>query len=437
MRANLKYESVRWRLSTLVLTGLSVAAGCRTLDPRRPFSDAAAVESERLRFESRVAAQVDPNAVRGEVYFKVFRVPVADRGARRLDVCVLQHGFGIGQSLLDFKRLTYDGFVSTYYGGGSIQKLLSAVCERVVVPMQETNRTSILEMTERTEVFLREIACPPRRGKALRCAYIGHSKGGAVAFNIARRCMQKRSLLGAEGCARLSKIYSATGVVQGALAALVAYGAALTRNGEHQKLFKVVLGWGMDLVWDVYEPYVPGRTNPIWLDLSPLAPMEDGTPLYRANDLALTKSGWLKGDFSASAVDFRFKDDGTSILSGCGGSQDSSVLNAQSCRAFGLAVGRLHSSALQPSFDAALDALRKKPEAKAAGVIPSLTWKRYQESDGLADLTLSLSACRKGLAVVGAARAVRSCTVFSDLNHLATAGGGPRAMADLIRQLAE
>lgn len=417
----------------VILIGLPAAA-CRTMDPHRPFSDPDTVESERLRFESRVPARVEPRAVGGEVFFKVFRAAPADRTRRPLDVCVLQHGFGVMQALLNFRRLTYDTFVSTYYGGGTIQKLLGSVCASVFVPMQETNRTSILEMTERTEVFLREIACPDRKERALRCAFVGHSKGGAVAFSIARRCMQQRSLLGQKGCGRLAKIYSATGVIQGALGAFVAYGAALTRNSEHRKLIINALGWGMQLVFDAYDIYVPGKTNPIWLDLSPLAPMEDGLPLYLANDLALTKTGWLRADFSASAVDFRFKDDGSSALFGCGTSEDASPLNRHSCETFGVAVGRLHGADLRPSFEAGLRTMR---EAHHSAFMAGLSWQRYQESDGLADLTLALSSCRKGLSLAGPNRAVRSCAVFSDLNHLATAGGGPRAIADIILRLSE
>lgn len=422
-----------------LLALIAIGAGCRSLDPRRPFADAAATESPRLRFDSKVPARVEPNSVSGEVFFKVFRTPAGQRGKRPLDVCVLQHGFGVGQTLLTFKSLTYDAFVSTYYGGGTVTALLRSTCDSVFVPMQESNRTSILEMTERTEVFLREIACPARPKKALRCAYVGHSKGGAVAFNIARRCMQKRSLLGSDGCSRIHKIYSATGVIQGALGALVVHGAALLRNSEHQQLFASLLGWGMNLVWDVYEPHVPGKSNPVWLDLSPLAPMEDGVPLYKANSVTLTRSGWLAADFAASGVDFRFNDDGSSILHGCGQAGQSSVLNARSCQAFGVAVGRLHSAALRPSFEAGLrDLTARAPTTPDSGpFIQSLNWNEYQQGDGLADLKLSLSACRKGLLVKPALRAVRSCTIFGGLNHLATAGGGPEALADLIKHLGE
>ncbi len=412
----------------------AVAFGCRSADPRRPFPDNKAAESSRLRFDSGVPAVVAHESVRGEVFFKVYRAPFAERGPRPVDVCVLQHGFGVGQTLLDFRRLTFEAFVSTYFGAGVIRRLLSETCGRVVVTAQESNRTSILEMTQRTEVFLREIACPagPR---LLRCAFVGHSKGGAVAFSMARRCMQQRSLLGKEGCARMREFYSATGVIQGALGAFVAYGAALTRNSEHQKLFVALLGWGMNLVWDVFEEYVPGRTNPIWLDLSPLAPMEDGVPLIVANDIVLERRGWLVGDFAASAVDFRFRDDGSSQLLGCGSVEESSRLNEQSCLAFGRAVGRLHSAELRPSFEAGVRATREKKSAPKQEWSRRFTWEAYQESDGLADLTLAISACRKGLAVPEARRAVRACTVLPALNHLATAGGGPAALSEIIRQL--
>lgn len=430
-------------LSALAVVTVTLM-GCASLDPRKPFASEEEVRSERLQFASGVPATVAADSVPGDVHFRVYRVPAGQRGQRRLDRCVLQHGFGVEQTLLDFKTLTYDLFVSTYFGDDTIHALLDSVCESVYVTVQESNTTSILEMTQRTEVLLRDIACPITKGKQLRCALVGHSKGGAVAFSIARRCMQERSLLGKEGCGRLLEVYSATGVIQGAMGSFIAYGAALTRNSEHAALFTKVLGFGANLVWKVYADFKPGKNNPIWLDLSPLAPMEDGVPLFLANNVILKKEGWLKADFAASAVSFTFKGKGDEKLFGCGDEKraESNRLNYHGCRVFGSSAALLHSDKLRPSFFAGLEAMKAddrlyRSNNKSPRFLDEVTWQRYQQSDGLADLRLAIGSCQAGLRVPGAARAVRSCTVFEDLNHLATAGGGPKAIADLLRQLGQ
>ena len=63
-----------------------------------------------------------------------------------------------------------------------------------------------------------------------------------------------------------------------------------------------------------------------------------------------------------------------------------------------------------------------------------MNWEQYQISDGLADFGLALNACRMGLRVKKNP-AVSKCTVFKDLNHLATAGGGKKAIEDIINEL--
>lgn len=401
-------------------------------------------DSKRFTYQSKVPAKVESNSIDGTIYYKIYKLK--NKNNQNLDrsvrTCYLQHGYGIDQSLIDFKRITFDNFVHAYYSFQSINRLLESACGEVIVAMQETNKTSILEMTQRTEKFIRDVVCKDDEKKSKihyekTCAFIGHSKGGAVAFNLARRCMDQSSWMGEQSCNRLSEIYSATGVIQGSMATFTVYGAYLSNVDKNDKddPFVKLLGFGINLVMPIYEKYEVGKTNPTYIDLSPSAPMEDGMPLYLINDIALQKKGWLKADFAASAVDFTFSGNTEESLLGC--SDASFDMNQSSCKAFGKHLGLVHSNRLQTSFDRGLSEFKKNTHFQFKGnskYLDEMNWTRYQTGDGLADLYLSINSCQKGLSV-NKNPSVKSCTILPPMNHLATAGGNQLALDDIIYQL--
>lgn len=398
-------------------------------------------QSDRKEFQTNVKSKAGKGKIQGILYYKNYRLKNRESQFRRIRSCYLQHGYGIDNTFVRFKRITFDNFVHIYFGLPTIDNLLKTVCGEVFVVMQESNLTTILEMTERTEEFLREVVCKTdskglNKNYQETCAFVGHSKGGAVAFNIARRCMQKTSTLGPTVCKRLAEIYSATGVIQGAMATFAVYGAYLGKDKEEQEAFAKVLGFGINLVLPLYEPYKPGKTNPTWFDLNPGTPMENGIPLYLINDIALKKEGWLRADFAASGVPFVFKGNGKEKLFGCG-KKDRMDLSYNTCRLFGRNVSFVHSNKLKRSFERGLKQAKKDSFFKYKGsnsYLDNSNWIQFQIGDGLADYFLSISACKKGLAV-RENRAVQSCTALPNMNHLAAAGKNPYAIADIINQL--
>ena len=397
------------------------------------FEDKERTETNLLEYDSGIGALAGEQEVDGTMYFKVFRAPPGERENVRIRTCVLQHGYGMVQGNLNFKSFTYGTFVDIYYSEAMIKRLLG-VCQEVIVPMQESNHTTILEMTLRTEKFLREVACRPilsppapgASGPRETCAFIGHSKGGAVAFNIARRCMQQTSSMGEAACKALAEIYSAAGVIQGSSATFTVYGAYLREQNDTNKLFTKVLGFGLHLLWDSLDEYTPGKTNPTWIDLSPAAPMEKGVPLKVINDIVLLKTGWLRADFAASTTKFRFTGGRSQKLHGCGEGEVSKFYLA--CRSFGNNLSLLHRGDLRPMFEEGLAAVKKDPRFKnpltgGYEYLEDITWETKQTGDGLADFKHSIGGCQKGLASKSPDKAVKACLIHKDLNHLANAGG--------------
>jgi hypothetical protein len=400
-------------------------------------------DSTYLHYDSQVPAMADKKNVDGVMYYKIYQLDEGVALDKPVRSCYLQHGYGIDQTLVDFKRITFDNFVHSYYGMNAINKLLKTTCGEVVIAIQETNMTTILEMTMRTEKFLRDVVCKEsdqlKGNYSKTCAYIGHSKGGAVAFNIARRCMETTSLLGAEGCKKLQEIYSSTGVIQGAMATFAVYGAYLSKEGKNNSddSFVNLLGFGINLVMPIYDKYEQGKTNPTYIDLSPVAPMEEGKPLYLINDIALEKKGWLIADFAASGVKFSFSGKTEEQLFGC--SEEKLDQNSSFCKSFGKRLGVVHSDKLKPAFLNGLNEAKKNPMFSYAGsskYLDAIHWDRYQTGDGLADYFLSINACQKGLSLKKNA-SVKSCVTLPPMNHLATAGGNVFALEDIIKQLTE
>ena len=66
------------------------------------------------------------------------------------------------------------------------------------------------------------------------------------------------------------------GVVQGALLAFTALGAYAEKDKEVQSDLTRLLGGAIHAALNLYQDYIPGKTNPVWMDLSPAAPLENG-----------------------------------------------------------------------------------------------------------------------------------------------------------------
>jgi len=417
---------------------------------------------------------------RGSVDGRLAYLVYTQKNHRRpVQRCVLLHGYGVTQSRLNLgakvaptlKRISsrlnpHATFAAIYYGQAIIDELLAKSCESVFVPLQESNNTSIFEMTQRTEMFLRDDVCTfdsvrkPRIG----CALVGHSKGGAVAFNIARRCMDQTSLLGEKGCRQLGKIYSAAGVIQGASAAATVLGAKLLfekNDREGQSVFAAMNDWSGafsrflfnagNALWD-FQSDKSDETNPTWFDLSPLAPQENNRPLYLINDIVLEKKGWLVADFAASMTEYEFNGRMDDWL-GCGtrapmpsGTYEAVHFRAHEtfCRVFGNAMGPIHSDILRPAFEEGARALHAVAEkysnldetgGSTAFLDRVLTWDRFQVGDGFADYELSLGSCLRGYGAPNSA--VVSCQRLTNVNHQAAAGGAFEARRHIVEHLGQ
>jgi hypothetical protein len=224
------------------------------------------------------------------------------------------------------------------------------------------------------------------------------------------------------------------------MATFVALGAYLLKEKNIEALFSKALAFELNLFWDINLAYTPGKTNPTWMDLSPLAPMEGNLTLYEINDIVLEKKGWLMGDFAASATDYHFTGKEEDMLFGCGENVLFN-LNWSACRNFGFVTGTLHSKKLQKAFVTGLQAVMQNPALyhiaqNQKAIFDNISWEKYQKSDGLADSFLAISACNKGL-LHKKNSVVKSCRVFQNLNHIAGAGANSQAIADILQQLKE
>jgi len=448
-----------------------------------PVVFASKIESSEIKhYPSGVTARAaGAGVVDGIVDYKIYSVKRAAENYRPIKRCLVQHGYGVTQPFLEGLRQAGDlfgmdyvhEFAYLYFGQSLIEKLLQTACESVLLPVQESNATSIHEMTLRTERLLQSIVCkytPPElehpSGKTQKgCALVGHSKGGAVSFNIARRCMDKTSSMGEASCRQLARIYSATGTIQGAGATALLLGAKLNEKLDRPKsingfmkdavlgslemasgVFAQTLLKGANIAWDLRSDYIVGTSNPTWADLSPLAPLEGGVPLYVINDIALQKRGWLVADFAGSGTRRKFRGGLFEGIS-CGtrpappeGLDDAVFYTKQIafCESFGRSLGALHASFLKPVFQSGVESLMKwgrqlhgdsVSDEIAEKIGTALDWDKYQVSDGFADFELTLGSCFKGLTAENSA--VRACHTFTNLNHQATAGGAVEAR-DLI-----
>ncbi|MCB1319988.1 MAG: hypothetical protein KDK34_07035 [Leptospiraceae bacterium] len=409
--------------------------------------DTLAVTDLRM-FHSYMPAAVAPAEIPGVIVFRVYRAPTESRPVINPPIgsCMLQHGYGIFDSLVRYRQLTYDTFVRSYFSPRMIEALLRSACREVYVTLQESAATTVLEMTIRTERFLRDVVCADSSGAIVsaapeRCAFIGHSKGGAVAYNIARRCMQQTSEMGADGCARLAEVYSANGVIQGSLATILGYGLFYYGDGNTELFSGMYIPENCDDCEDsLFGDYIPGRTNPVWVDVSPMAPMENNVPLYVVNQTPLRKAGWFQGEFSAAATDYHFADDGSGELYGCGPAYNDAELYNQACNWFGNTAGYFYGEQFRPYFTQALQAIQNNPQFNdpttgSRSYLNNIDFDMLTRNDGLADYSLSMAACKRSLNVPINERAVQQCITYRTVNHLAAAGGGPTARLDIIQQL--
>ncbi len=401
------------------------------------------IATELRAFDSEIPAALDSEGDSARVYYKIYRAgprfaSYSDRPLRR---CYVQHGYGISPGLLRLVRYDFDAFISAYYGRRLVQALLRSACAEVIFATQETAESTLLEMTLRTEKFASEVACPPDDDSPVgvfrkNCAYIGHSKGGATAFNIARRCMQRTSTMGEAGCARLDEIYSAQGVVQGTLSVFLLYGLLLDDSAAPD-VYEETYGAG-----PAPDNWRPGENNPVWLDVGPMAQMENGAPLARINNIALKRSGWLRADFAASGGVFEFDSYEASPLTyGCGAAVGEAPAYLAGCRSFGDAISFSYLRAFIPPYQRAVvavkgDARFVDPASGRVDYLGDTSWARVRRSDGLVDSESALAACRKGLAQIQD-RTVQSCTELRYDNHWAGAGGGAEARLDIVQQLVE
>lgn len=247
---------------------------------------------------------------------------------------------------------------SNFYQGRSFrEKLLASACSRVIVAVQESTQSSILEMTVRTERFLKEVACRPVNlsQRQWPCAIIGHSKGGAVATSIVRRCMAAQparktgeplylggSDLGEATCRGIGLVYALAGTNEGvgmtvALAGLIAsdrqrqaaeksdssvvkfFAETVTKNpliAEGLKRLRTLKSAEKKLRIDLVGEKTD-QSNPTWYDLSPIALVDGVSSKDPSRRLTIAEQhgpdfrvmrnqGWFRGYYVAGGTRFHF-----------------------------------------------------------------------------------------------------------------------------------
>lgn len=384
-------------------------------------------------YDSQIGAQAGKGVVDGRVLYRKYSLPEQAMQPRRIDQCYMQHGYVVDQGMMNAVAggdvALLDAFVENYYSQRLIKELLATSCRTVILGIHEVIYTNLYESTLRTESFMRDVVCDSQS-----CGVFGHSKGGNMVSHMARRCMQETSLMGEAACKDVKEFYSASGTSHGAGFAAVVYGIYL-RNPDSFRLVmmeKLAQFFGIRLGFTAADQmdYIPGETNPIWLDISPATPMENGIPAFVANEVALEHQGWLVGDYAASNTKFDYT---KSIRALYGCTRVAGAQNYQNCVKAGAILNLMHSPMDRRYFDAGLAAMKTQPQfinplTGDHAYLDHLTWEGFQVGDGLADYELSLRMCSHG------GSAVQSCTTFSDSNHQATAGGGDEIVRDVVNQ---
>jgi len=406
------------------------------------------------------AAQWPQAGVDGKMPFHSY----VGKGGKRIDTCVLAHGHGFTQEALSYvgaaglanlivgsKFEVVRTFGHLYFGRYFIEGLLDKACNRVIVVMQESSESTILEMTLRLERFLAAHACmaPTDPRTTVGCALMGHSKAGAASVALLRRCAEARppgrsglplpafgSDLGPSGCAQLGEVYSSAGVVEGVILPILLAGARKLPESNPARAMERLLG--LDLFGDKKN-----GSNPTWFDLGPLAEMDslDGGPtavpiaLRHGGEFRLERKGFLKQiDFAAGAG--LFSDDPAPEdrpLSTLGFSWNPMVLArvalmyARLNTAEVLEKGkeqlsqtaRLRGLTDEKGSLAFLDRYQIVEPARGAAPEPTIA---LENSDGLVEEASALDLCRRSREMPEKNRITRDCKVFTEVNHVGMSG---------------
>ena len=288
------------------------------------------------------------------------------------------------------------------------------------------------------------------------CAIVGHSKSGAVATIMARRCMEAEeglSELGEKGCKSLAEIYSAAGINLGASIAGLTIGAKRL-NGpvwislSLEKILTVfingVLTFGANAGIDMNGEFTAGKTNPMWMDIGPAAPMENNVPIYiKHRDLQLEHRGWLQADYAASAGKYQFSDIAGDDVVGIGTLAQPSLRTAHEIaaqtiayNAFGSTIDTLHQTMMHEYFEAAILEYKTymSPE-EGVEFSRGVTWQRFQLSDGFVETDSALGPCLNSLK--SKVSAATECVVIPDVNHFALSGGALEGAQEIIKSLSK
>ncbi len=386
------------------------------------------------------------------------------QSVRPIKRCLLVHGYGMANKTVELLKLPLMSqlYLNSYFGDYLISGLAKNACDEVVMTITETAQTSLLEYTRKIERVLKDSVCNVAQSELAEnqkpCALVGHSLGGAVATAIARRCMEAEngeSELAESGCRGLAKIYSLAGDVTGTTATALLAGARKLKDTVAISDLDSVIHLGIvtlleqaaQVQMNIVGDFIPGRTNPLWLDLGPAAPMEKNLPLYaQTHDLVLEKRGWLEGDYAASAGIFAYKDINEVQTVGCGQRRAEVVFAkpairfaALTCKAFGAAAGRIHLPSYRSLFeDGVADFGATVAGLKDLSKGSTFTWQNFQQSDGLVDKETALRVCLNSEKTDKNPRgAATHCQIFDNVNHLAMSGGALEVADDVIAQLAQ
>ncbi len=418
-------------------------------------------------FDTQTHSETAPG-LPGLIYYKVYSR--YSPKIRPIKACVLLHGHGFNTPIINritgieaqfpiarkFLPSFFDAFRDAYFGRGFVERLGSEVCETTYVLLRETERTSIYEMTLQTENFLAQLCdVDPRSLKKDQsaCALLGHSKAGAVATSIVRRCMEAEegeSELGEKACGNLAKVYSAAGVNLGSGMAALLLGAKVSGRALPPLIgdifgfgaFFVLKGMDQHLKMNLTGDDQPG-SNPTWLDLGPYARMDRDQTLYKLHHTFYpAHKGWWKGEYSASAGEKIYGGDQVELI-GSGTHQAPALelppilevevpayldLQSAAYTAFSAAVGSIHLNSFRITYEAGVNEFENM--GPDLGPQHAYRWEIFQNSDGVVEVLSALAPCLNGQRAKSPA--VGSCKLLPNIHHLALAGVAKEAEEDII-----
>lgn len=441
----------------------------------------------------------------GAVYYEV-RGRYDDRW-HPIHHCILFHGYGVSQNIIDYlfhesgrgARVAHNimarrgkspvrAFVYAYTGGPNfIERLLAGICDEVYLTVTEAAETSVQEFTERSEAFLKQVACPLDHKVRLEgqkpCAVWGHSLGGAVATAIAHRCREARRLpsgqpigLGPDGCRQLAKVYASSAAIGGVGLASVIQGARQANDWAFIERLSASLELNIKIVprfearafchpagslfpiIDVFSDKC-SETNPMWFNLSPLSVFDEEHMFGEERSISLAKGGWFVGEYAAaaSAADLnRFPSQppgcGTPWWRACGVALSTEHLRQpplvqrildRKCMALESFSTQAHQAAVRSYFELGTKYFRQAYESGGrpvqAAFLAPMTWQSYLLTDGIVEADSALSVCRNTYAS-GSQAPSPHCRLFSGneaLNHFAIAGYATEAVEHVVKEWAQ